>query len=65
MSIAFYLFARRMLSSFSVDEMLLPRDVNFKGFPLRVKIVPRLKHMNSGLFASTFRSIPLAVLNKY
>ena len=44
MSIAFHTFARRMLTSFSVDEMLLlkyaNRSTNFRGFSLREKIVP-------------------------
>ena len=48
--IAVLAFAKGMLTSLSVDEILLPRYMNlttiFRGFPLRVKIAPsRLKHM--------------------
>ena len=42
--IAFYTFARSMLSSLSIDEMLLLRYANWftiiRGLPLRVKIAP-------------------------
>ena len=52
LSIAFSIFHRRMLTSLSVDEMLLPRYVklstNFRVLPLREERVPfRLKHMYS------------------
>ena len=44
-----------MLTSLSLDEMLLPRYVNWstnsKGMPLRVEMAPScLKHTNSVLF---------------
>ena len=65
LSIAFKAFARNMLISLSVNEMLLPRYVNwstnFRGLLLRVEMAPCcLKHMNSGLFAFTQRPIPLS-----
>ena len=52
LSIAFHIFDRFMLTSLSVDEMLLPRYVNlstdFSGLPLRVEKAPFcLKHMCS------------------
>ena len=44
LSIAVHAFARRMLTSLSVDEMLLSRYVNrstdFKGLPLKVEMAP-------------------------
>ena len=57
-SIAFKSVARRMLISFSVDEMLLPRYVNwstyFRGLPRRAVIALFcLKYMNSFLFTFT------------
>ena len=50
--IAFHTFAKCMLTSLSVDEMLLPRYVNwstnFRGSSLKVEVVPYcLKHMYS------------------
>ena len=53
LSIAFHTFARRILILFSVDEILLPRYVNwattFRGLPLRAEMVPFcLKHMYPG-----------------
>ena len=56
--IAFHVFARHMLPSLSVDEILLPSYVNwctnFRGLSLTLKMVPFcLKHMNSVLFAFT------------
>ena len=53
----FHAFDRNMLTSLSVDEMLLPRYVNwltnFRSFKL--KIAPScLKHMNSAFFAFTY-----------
>ena len=56
--VAFYAFAKGMLTSLSVDEILLPKYVNlstnFRGLPLKVKIAPsHLKHMNSILFVFT------------
>ena len=58
-------FARRMLTSFSVDEILLSRyvilSINFRGLALQVKMTPsHLKHTFSVLFAFTWRLMPLA-----
>ena len=49
-------FTRCMLTSLSIDEILLPRYVNlstnFRGLPLRVEMAPsHLKHIYSVLFA--------------
>ena len=53
--IAVQVFASHMLTSLSVDEILLPRYINlstnFRGLLLKVKISPCLKHMKSVLFA--------------
>ena len=51
LSIEVYAFLRRILTSLSVDETLLPKYINlstnFKGLPLRVEMAPScLKHMN-------------------
>ena len=51
-SVAVHAFAKRLLSLFSVKEILLPRCVNgstnFRGSPVKVKVVsPCLKHMNA------------------
>ena len=48
-------FSMRMLTSLSVDEILLPRyvnwSINFKGLPFKEEMAPSyLKHMNSVLF---------------
>ena len=62
LSIAVHAFARRILSSFSVDETLLPRCVNlstnFKCSQLTVEMVSfRLKLMYFVLFAFTWRQM--------
>ena len=58
---AIHIFARCMLTSLSVDELLLPRYVNwsnFRGFQLNVKMVPSsLKYINSVLFVFTLRPL--------
>ena len=70
LSIAVYEYniARNMLSSISVDEILLPTymdvSTNFRGLSLRVEMASRLKHMNSVLFALKWRpnASPLLLL---
>ena len=61
---AFKTFARSMLTSFSVDEMSLPRYVNvsiyYRGLPFKTEITSCLKHMNSVLFVFTVRPMPPA-----
>ena len=62
LSIASHAFARRMLTSLSVDEILLLRHVNWstnsKG-ALEVKIAPSgSKHMDSVLYAFTEWPMP-------
>ena len=62
-SIAVNAFARHMLTSLSVDEILLPRyvnlSINFRGLLLRVNMVPyHLKQMNSVLFVFMKRPMP-------
>ena len=57
-SMAFHDFARGILTSISVDEVLLSRyvnlPINFRGRPLRVEMAPsRLKHMYTVLFPFT------------
>ena len=63
LSIGLHAFARHMLTPLSVNEMLLPRYMNWstnsRGLPLRVEMVPfYLKHMYSVLFAFTSRLMP-------
>ena len=58
LSMAVHAFARRILTSLSVDETLLPRYVNlssnFRGMAFRVEMgTPRLKYMYSVLFTFT------------
>ena len=49
--IAVHAFTRCMLTSLSVDEVLLPRNIS-TGLPLRVEMAPfHLKLVNSILFA--------------
>ena len=65
LSIEVHVFPTRMLTSFSVAEMLLWRYVNwssnFRGLPLKVKMVRScLKHMNCILFGLTKKPLPLA-----
>ena len=55
-SIAFQVFARRIITSFSVDKMFPLTNVNwftkFRDLPLKVKKAPFcLKHMYSIFFA--------------
>ena len=55
LSIAFYIFARDILTSLSIDEMLLLKYVNystnFRALSFRAEMAPsQLKHMNSALF---------------
>ena len=61
--IAVHTFTRQMLTSHSVDEILLPRCVNlstnFIGLPLKMEMITScLKHMNSVLFVFTQRPMP-------
>ena len=56
--------AMSMLTSLSVDEILLPRYVNwstyFSGLALKVDMASScLKHMNSVLFTFALRPMPL------
>ena len=67
--IAFHAFARCMLTSFSVDEMLLPRYVNwstnFRGLLHRVEMASScLKHMNSVLFTFMLHLMPLTAFSR-
>ena len=59
-----YIFARCILTSLSVDEMLLLRYINlstnFREPPFRVEISPWLKHMYSILSTFTLRLMPPA-----
>ena len=69
LSIAVYAFPRCMLTSFSVDEILLPWYVNlstyFRGLLHKVEMASsRLKHMNSALFAFTWEIMPPAVYSR-
>ena len=55
LSIAVHAFTVHMLTSFTVDEILLPKQLNwstnFRGLPLKLVMVPScLNHMNSVLF---------------
>ena len=57
-SVALHNFAWRILTSLSVDEILLPRHVNwstnFKNLPFKDEMAPsHLKHIDSVLFAFT------------
>ena len=69
--IAFHAFARHLLTSLSVDEMLVPRyenlTTNFRGLPLTVKMAPfYLKHIYSVLFAFMYRPMsPAAYFRLY
>ena len=71
LSIVVHVFGRRVLMSFSVDEMLLPRYVNlstsFWDPPFRVEIFLFWfwsKHMYSVLSALTWRSMPPAAFSR-
>ena len=48
LSIIVHSFARRVLTSIAVDEILLPGYVNLstnlRGLPFRMEMAPRLKH---------------------
>ena len=64
LSRAYYTFTRCILTSFSVDEILLPRYVysstNFRGLPLRMEMAPScLRHINC------FICIPVACSRGY
>ena len=67
LSLAIHALARRMLTSLSVDKILLPRYVNlptnFIDLPHRVELAPShlKKGMNSVLFAFTWRPMLFAV----
>ena len=55
---AVHTFSLHILTSLSVDEILLPRYVNcstnFRGLPLKMKIAPScLNHLNLILFVFT------------
>ena len=62
--IAAHAFARSMLASLSADEILLSRYVNsstdFSDLLLIIEMVSCLKHMNSVLFAFTWKPTPSA-----
>ena len=62
-------FPMHMLTTLLVDEILLPRYVNwfinFRGLPLKVEMTPCWKHRNSILFVFTLRSIPPATYKPY
>ena len=65
--ITVHTFTRHMLTSFSVDEMLLPMYMNlsnnFKGLTLKVEMAHfRSKHMNSVLLAFMCKAMPPAAL---
>ena len=69
LSIAFHAFARYILTSPSVDEMLLSRYVNwftnFSRLPLRVEMVSFcVKYMCSVLSKFIYRPMPLATCYK-
>ena len=57
LSVAVHTFAINMLTLLSVDEILLPRYVNWstdsRGLLLKVEMAPYFKHMNSVVFAFT------------
>ena len=62
--ITVHTFSMCMLTSFSVNEILLPRytkwTANFRGLLFNERIIPSwLKHMNSVLFEFLFTPIPL------
>ena len=61
-------FARCILISLSVDEILLLRYVNlftnFRGLPFRVEMAPRLKHMYSILLMFMWRPMPPAACSR-
>ena len=62
LSIAVHIFAKCVLISLSVDEMLLLRylnlSTNFRGLPLRVEMAPFcLKYMYSVLLAFTWSPV--------
>ena len=70
LSLAGHAFARHILTSLSVDEILQPRYVNlstnFRGLSFRVQIASsHLKHMHSILFVLTWRPVPTAVCSRF
>ena len=67
--VADHAFPIRVLTSLSVDEILLPRYVNcstgLRGLPLSVDMSPfLLKHMNSVLSEFTYRPIFFAAFSR-
>ena len=60
LSIAVYAFVVRTLTSLSVDEILLPKYINwstnFRDLPLRTEMAPCFKHKNSVLFSCSCTS---------
>ena len=69
LSIAIHAFATCVLMSFLVDKTLLPRKVNlftsFRDIPFSVEIsLLWLKHINSVLFALTWRLMPPAACSR-
>ena len=69
LSIAVHIFARHILSSLLVDEILLPMYVNlstnFRGLPLCVEMdTSGLKHMYSILFVFMWKPMPSAAYSR-
>ena len=69
LSIAFRTFAKHMLTSLSVDDMLLLKYMNcytnFRGLPFTVEMtLSFLKHLNSVLFELMLWSVPLAACSR-
>ena len=69
LSMAVHGFARHILMSLSVDEMLLPRymkvSTNFREPPFRGKMSPSwLKHLHFILSAFTWRPLPPAACSR-
>ena len=66
---AVQIFARRILTSLSADETLLPSymnfSTNFRGQSFRLEMAPsRLKHMHSILFAFIWRPVSSAACSR-
>ena len=66
---AVHTFTRHMLTSLSVDEILLlwyvNLSTNFRGLPLKMEMAPSLlKHMYTVLFAFTWHSMPPAACSR-
>ena len=67
--IAIHVFPMHILTSLSVDEILLQRyvnnSINFRDLPFNMEIaLSFLKHMNSVLSEFTLRSMPLATCSR-